>query len=96
MGSDFYVIVNGLYVCTARITDGFPQGRISFSDAQRSWAQISLQDTVRVRKYDPFEEDGPRYLGSLDAEVGFAKPKDQTDEAFDQDELQQHFVKVWD
>lgn len=92
-GSNFYVILNDLYVCTARTTDGFPQGHISLSDPQRSWAQISIQDTVYVKKYDPFEEGGPRYLGSLDAEVGFAGRK-ETEEPYDQDELQQHFAKV--
>ena len=91
--SDSYVILNDLYVCTARTLDGFPQGQISLSDFQRSWAQISLQDTVYVKKYDPFQEGGPRYLGSLDAEVSFAGKK-ETETPYDQDELQQHFTKV--
>ena len=93
--SDSYVILNDLYVCTARTLDGFPQGQISLSDFQRSWAQISLQDTVYVKKYDPFQEGGPRYLGSLDAEVSFAGKK-ETEAPYDQDELQQHFTKVWE
>ena len=92
--SDSYVILNDLYVCTARMRDGFPQGHISLSDIQRSWAQISLQDTVYVKKYDPFQERGPRFLGSLDAEVSFAGKK-ETETPYDQDELQQHFTKVW-
>ena len=91
--SEFYVILNGSYVCSARQLDGFPQGQISLSDIQRSWASISLQDTVHVKLYDPFQEGGPRYLGSLDAEVGFAGRK-ETEEPFDQDELQQIFTKV--
>lgn len=91
--SDSYVILNDLYVCTARIHDGFPQGHISLSDIQRSWAQISLQDTVFVKKYDPFQEGGPRYLGSLDVDVSFAGKK-ETETPYDQDELQQHFTKV--
>ncbi len=93
--SEFYLILNNLYVCTARALDGFPQGQISLSDFQRSWAQISLQDTVYVKKYDPFQEGGPRYLGSLDAEVSFAGKK-ETESPYDQDELQQHFTKVWE
>ena len=92
-GTDFYVILNDLYVSTARVLDGFPQGTISLSDFQRSWASISLQDTVYVKHYDPFQEDGHRYLGSLDVEVGFAGKK-QTEAPFDQDELQQIFTKV--
>ncbi len=93
VSSDSYVILNDLYVCTARVRDGFPQGHISLSDIQRSWAQISLQDTVYVQKYDPFQEGGPRYLGSLDAEVSFAGKK-ETETPYDQDELQHHFTKV--
>ena len=94
VGSDSYLILNDLYVCTARPLDGFPPGQISLSDFQRSWAQISLQDTVYVKKYDPFQEGGPRYLGSLDVEVSFAGKK-ETEEPYDQDELQQHFTRVW-
>lgn len=93
--SDSYVILNDLYVCTARTLDGFPQGHISLSDFQRSWAQISLQDIVYAKKYDPRQGGGPRYLGSLDAEVSFAGKK-ETETPYDQDELQQHFTRVWE
>ena len=92
-GSDFYVILNDLYVCTARVLDNFPQSQISLSDFQRSWASISLQDTVNVTLYDPFQEGGHRYLGSVDVEVSFAGRK-ETEAPLDQDELQQMFTKV--
>lgn len=92
-GSDFYLILNDLFVCTARVLDNFQPGQISLSDFQRSWASISLQDIVYVRLYDPFQEGGHRYLGSLDAEVSFAGKK-ETEAPFDQDELQQIFTKV--
>lgn len=93
--SEFYIILNDLYVVTAQQLDGFPQGQISLSDFQRSWASISLQDTVHVKQYDPFQEGGHRYLGSLDAEVSFAGKK-ETEAPLDQDELQQMFTKVRD
>lgn len=93
--SEFYLIINDMYVCTARQLDGFPQGHISLSDIQRSWASISLQDTVIVKIYDPFQEGGHRYLGSLDAEVGFAGKK-ETETPLDQDELQQIFTKNYE
>ena len=92
--SEFYVILNDLYVCTARQLDGFPQGKIGLSDFQRSWASISFQDIVHVKLYDPFQEGGHRYLGSLDAELGFAGNK-ETEAPLDQDELQQVFTKVF-
>jgi len=94
IGTDFYVILNDLYVYTARVLDNFQQGQIGLSDFQRSGASISFQDTVLVRIYDPFEEGGHRYLGSLDAEVSFAGKK-ETEAPFDQDELQQIFTKVY-
>jgi hypothetical protein len=50
-------------------------------------------DTVKVRLYDPFQEGGHRYLGSLDAEISFAGRK-ATETPFDQDDLAQHFTKV--
>ncbi|MCJ1455622.1 transport between ER and Golgi ATPase protein [Mycoblastus sanguinarius] len=92
---EFYVILNDLYVCTAKQLDGFSQGQIGLSDIQRSWAFISLTDTVYVKLYDPFQEGGHRYLGSLDADVGFAGKK-ETEEPFDQDELQQLFTKIYE
>ena len=91
--SDFYVILNDLYVLTARQFEGFPQGHISLSDPQRTWASISLQDIVQVRIYDPFSEGGNRYLASVDAEVGFAGRK-TTETPLDQDELATLFAKV--
>ena len=92
-GLDFYILLNDFYVLTARPFDGFPQGQLSLSDPQRTWASISLMDTVQVQLYDPFQEGGHRYLGSLDAEVSFAGRK-ITETPFDQDELAQHFTKV--
>lgn len=86
-------MLNDSYVLTARPFDGFPQGQLSLSDPQRTWASISLMDTVQVQLYDPFQEGGHRYLGSLDAEVSFAGRK-TTETPFDQDELAQHFTRV--
>ena len=87
-------MLNDLYVLTARPLDNFPQGMISLAENQRSWAQISFQDTVSARIYNPFDEGGHRYLGYVDAEVGFAGQKAQPESPFDQDELQQFFTKV--
>lgn len=91
-GQDFYVMLNDLYVLSARTFDGFPQGQLSLSDPQRTWASISLMDTVDVKLYDPFQEGGHRYLGSLDAEISFAGRK-TTEAPFDQDELALHFTR---
>lgn len=92
-GSDFYIQINNSFVVTARVANNFPQGQISLSDPQRTWASISLMDTVNVTIYNPSEADGARWLGSMDAEIGFAGRK-TTEVPFDQDELAQHFTKV--
>ena len=90
---DFYIILNDMFVLTAKPSDGFAPGQLSLSDPQRTWAQISLQDVVKVRMYDPFSEGGDRYLGSLDVEVGFAGRKTISD-PLDQDELAALFIRV--
>ena len=86
-------MLNDFFVLSAQPVDGFPQGQISLSDPQRTWASISLMDTVSVKQYDPFQEGGHRYLGSIDAEISFAGRK-TTEAPFDQDELAKHFTKV--
>jgi vesicle-fusing ATPase len=86
-------MLNEKFVLTAVPFEGFPRGSISLSDPQRTWAQISLQDVVQARIYDPFSEGGDRYLGTLDVEIGFAGRK-TTAEQLDQDELAGIFVQV--
>jgi vesicle-fusing ATPase len=88
-----YLLINGNFVLTARPFDGFPQGHISLSDPQRTWASVSLMDTVHVQIYNPFSEGGHRYLGSMDLEVGFAGRK-ITEAPYDQDDLANHFIRV--
>ena len=78
----------------ARPYDGFPPGQISMSDAQRTWAQISLTDTVNVEMYDPFSQGGQAYLGSMDIEIGFASQKKRTEVPYDQDDLANHLTRV--
>ena len=92
-GSDLYLMLNGNFVFTARPWDGFPQGHISLSDPQRTWASVSLMDTVNAHMYSPFSDGGRNYLGSADLEVGFAGKKN-TEAPYDQDELASHFVRV--
>lgn len=74
-GQDVYLLVNGGYVLSARPLPSFPRGHISLSDAQRTWLQVALTDTVDVQPYDPFSSGPQSYLGSMDVEVGFAGKK---------------------
>jgi vesicle-fusing ATPase len=86
-------MLNEFFVLSARPFDGFPQGQISLSDPQRTWASISLMDTVSVEPYDPTQDGGFRSLGSLDVELSFAGRK-TTEAPYDQDELAKHFKRV--
>ncbi|KAI9797716.1 MAG: hypothetical protein M1825_005708 [Sarcosagium campestre] len=92
-GSDLYLLINGNFVFTARPFDGFPPGLISLSDPQRTWASVSLTDTVEAQVYDPFLQGGQSFLGGMDVEVGFAGRK-TTETPYDQDELTKTFVRT--
>ncbi|KAF2195508.1 AAA-domain-containing protein [Zopfia rhizophila CBS 207.26] len=93
-GSDIYILVNSNYVFSARPTEGCEPGHIGLTDAQRTWAGITLgpQDIVTVEPYDAFSQGGQCYLGSIEVEVGFAARK-TTDTPYDQDELANQFKK---
>ena len=92
--SDPYILVNGQFVVSARPLPNFPRGHISLSDAQRTWMQVALTDTVDVQPYDPFSQGTNSYLMSMDVEVGFAGKK-STDVPYDQDELAQAFLNTF-
>lgn len=94
-GSDITLLVNNNFVLSARPTQGCPSGEIGLTDAQRTWAGISLgpQDLVSVQPYDVFSQGGGAYLGSLEVEIGFASRK-TTETPYDQDELANQFKKV--
>ncbi|KAF2711794.1 AAA-domain-containing protein [Pleomassaria siparia CBS 279.74] len=95
-GSDHYILINGNFVLSARPIDGCPRGEIGLTDAQRTWAGITLgpQDIVTVDSYDAFNQSsgGQAYLGALEVEVGFASRK-ITDTPYDQEELANQFKK---
>jgi vesicle-fusing ATPase len=74
-GTDLYILLNGLYVVTARPTDNFPQGCISLNDKQRSWCDVGMMDTLVAETYDPFSQGGHAYLGAVDVDIGFASIK---------------------
>ena len=92
--SDPYILVNGQFVVSARPLPNFQRGHISLSDAQRTWMQVALTDTVDVQPYDPFSQGTNSYLMSMDVEVGFAGKK-STDVPYDQDELAQSFLNTF-
>lgn len=94
-GNDIYLLINGMYVFSARPIEACRPGEIGLTDPQRTWAGISTgpNDIVEVATYDPFSQGGQAYLTQVDAEVGFAGRK-AVDTPYDQDELAQLFIKV--
>lgn len=99
-GSDLYILLRGgqpvgEYVVTAKPVPGFPQGGISLSDPQRSWAGITMRDMFTGEIYDPFTAGGKAYLGSVDLEIGFASPNKKTDVPYDEDELSKMFIDAY-
>ncbi|KAL3482314.1 P-loop containing nucleoside triphosphate hydrolase protein [Aspergillus californicus] len=89
---DILIIINGLYVFSARLFDGYPQGHVGMSSIQRPWAKAGFRDSLDVRIYDPFRQGGEAYLGSADVEVKFAG-RSKTDALLDQDELAMSMMK---
>ncbi|KAF1356135.1 vesicle-fusing ATPase [Delphinella strobiligena] len=90
-GSDLYLLLNGTFVVSARLLQGWPAGQISLSDPMRTWMQVALTDIVDAQPYDPFSQGASSYLGTMDIEVGFAGKK-STDRPYDQDELAAAFT----
>ena len=95
-GTDLYILINGLYVVTARPTNNFPPGCISLNDKQRSWCDVGMMDSLTAELYDPFSQGPQAYLHSLDVDVGFASLKKITDIPYDQDVLADAFVRQFD
>lgn len=93
-GTDVLLLINDLFVFSARPLDGFPPGYMSMSDPQRTWANIGLRDSIKVQLYDPFSQGGQAYLGSVDIEVSFASTKKRVEAPYDQDELAQAVIRV--
>ncbi|KAH8820002.1 vesicular-fusion protein-like protein sec18 [Xylogone sp. PMI_703] len=94
-GSDLYLLINDLYVVTARPNNQFPPGHISLSDPQRTWCNVGITDRITAELYDPFSQGGNAYLGSLDVEVGFASKNKFTETPYDQDVLADTFTKIY-
>ncbi|QQK46961.1 NsfA [Penicillium digitatum] len=92
-GTDVLLLINDLFVFSARPLDGFPSGYMSMSDPQRTWANIGLRDAIKVQLYDPFSQGGQAYLGSVDVEVSFASTKKRVEAPYDQDELAQAVIR---
>lgn len=96
-GGDVYVLLRGPfgeYVVTARPLSGFPNGKISLAEHQRSWCGIAMQDQFTGETYDPFSKSKRAYLGTLDVEISFARSK-ITEVPYDQDKLAEEMAQLF-
>lgn len=94
-GSDLLLMVNGMYVVSAKPVDQFQPGTIGLSEPQRTWMGIALTDQVQVEPYDVFSQGAQAYLGSMDLEVGFASKSKTPQTPYDQDDLAKEVSKVF-
>lgn len=92
-GDEMLLVLNGMFVVSARPLSNFPQGQISMNDAQRTWMSVAMTDSVTAEVYDPFSQGGQAYLGDMDIEIGFAGTKKRPQEPYDQDKLAQTVQK---
>ncbi|KAJ9610661.1 transport between ER and Golgi ATPase protein [Cladophialophora chaetospira] len=94
-GTDIFLLINGLYVVSARPLDSFPRGSIGMSEPQRSWMGVALTDQLQAEVYDPFTQGGQAYIGAMDIEIGFASTRKITETPYDQDDLAKEITKLF-
>ncbi|KIX03460.1 uncharacterized protein Z518_07012 [Rhinocladiella mackenziei CBS 650.93] len=94
-GTDILLMINGMYVVSARPLDAFPRSCIGLSEPQRSWMGIALTDQLQVEVYDAFGQGGQAYIHAMDIEIGFASTRKVVDTPYDQDDLAKEIVKLF-
>ncbi|KIX99652.1 uncharacterized protein Z520_04287 [Fonsecaea multimorphosa CBS 102226] len=94
-GTDVFLLINGMYVLSARPLDAFPRGTIGLSEPQRSWMGVALTDVLQAEVYDPFSQGAQAYIGAMDIEIGFASTRKTTDTPYDQDDLAREITKLF-
>ncbi|KAF5574726.1 vesicle-fusing ATPase [Fusarium pseudoanthophilum] len=96
-GSDHHILIRGgqpvgEYVVTATPIPGFPRGGISLTDAQRTWAGITMRDEFIGEIYNPFSARSDAYLGTVELSITFRTQSKKTDVPYDEDELSKLFI----
>ncbi|PWZ03287.1 AAA-domain-containing protein [Testicularia cyperi] len=98
-GSTQYVLVDGMYVFTARAdpTGQVQAGTLGTALLQRQWAGLSATGhVVQAEPYDPSMFGNSIYLGGLDIEVGLLRRGEMAPHPFDADEMQRNFVRAFE
>lgn len=85
-----FLLINGMYVLSARSYDRLERGLIGLSEPQRSWMGLAMTDQPSVEVYN----EAGHGLASADIEVGFASQKKTIETPYDQDELMKAVTTV--
>ncbi|RKP03847.1 hypothetical protein CXG81DRAFT_9017 [Caulochytrium protostelioides] len=88
-----YILVEETYAFTIKPVDSFPINELGTSLFHRRFAQLSLNQEVRVRPFDPARESPNCYLGTMNLQLSFLRPRqNQETEVFDTTELTNVFL----
>ncbi|KXS21590.1 AAA-domain-containing protein [Gonapodya prolifera JEL478] len=86
-----YIMVDDQWAFTIRPSPATPPSELGTTLFHRRFASFSLNQEVRVRPYDPFEEHPDSVLSAAQIQVDFFKKATVASEAFDSDELAKVF-----
>ncbi|SPC60732.1 probable SEC18 - vesicular-fusion protein, functional homolog of NSF [Ustilago sp. UG-2017b] len=98
-GSTQYVLVDGMYVFTAKAdtTGQIEPGTLGTALLQRKWAGLSVQgQVVQAESYDPFAFGNSVYLGSIDIEVAYFRKGETAPQAYDTEEMAKTFTRAFE
>lgn len=95
-GTAVLLLINEMFVVSARPIDVFQPGFIGLSEPQRSWMGVALTDQLQVEPYDVFSKGNQGYIGSMDIEIGFASTRKVVETPYDQDDLAKAVTSVSD
>ncbi|CCE61465.1 hypothetical protein TPHA_0A03890 [Tetrapisispora phaffii CBS 4417] len=94
---NIYVMVDNLFVFTTKHSKELPPGTIGLNGNQRTWGGWSLNQEIQARAFELFKYSGKHsYIGTMDVEISFRTRGKAVSTPFDQDELAQHFLKLFE
>ncbi|KAJ3339956.1 transport between ER and Golgi ATPase protein [Gonapodya sp. JEL0774] len=88
-----YILVDDQFAFSVRPSPAIPPSELGTTLFHRRFASFSLNQEVRVRPYDPFEEHPDSVLSTAQIQVDFYKKTTIMDQPFDSDELGKIFTQ---
>lgn len=92
-----YVICDGKYVFTARVSPNLQPTDLGVGGPQRDWAQWPLKRPVNVAPFDIFQagQGSQVYLADLQLEIDFFNPNRVSTTEYDQKQLVDQFAQTF-